>query len=77
MNIVCENLDALNGVLKVQVGADDYKSKYDKTLVDYRKKANIPGFRPGKAPMGFIVKQYGKAVLADELNRLVNDGTNS
>jgi|688.fasta_scaffold19951_2 trigger factor len=74
MNIVCENLDALNGVLKVQVGADDYKSKYDKTLVDYRKKANIPGFRPGKAPMGFIVKQYGKAVLADELNRLVNDG---
>ena len=74
MNIVCENLDALNGVLKVQVSADDYKSKYDKTLVDYRKKANIPGFRPGKAPMGFIVKQYGKAVLADELNRLVNDG---
>jgi len=74
MNIVCENLDALNGVLKVQVSADDYKSKYDKTLVDYRKKANIPGFRPGKAPMGFIIKQYGKAVLADELNRLVNDG---
>ena len=60
--------------MKVQVSADDYKSKYDKTLVDYRKKANIPGFRPGKAPMGFIVKQYGKAVLADELNRLVNDG---
>lgn len=74
MNIVCENLDALNGVLKVQVSVDDYKSKYDKTLVDYRKKANIPGFRPGKAPMGFIIKQYGKAVLADELNRLVNDG---
>lgn len=74
MNIVCENVDALNGVLKVQVGVDDYKSKYDKTLIDYRKKANIPGFRPGKAPMGFITKQYGKAVLADELNRLVNDG---
>lgn len=76
MNIVCENVDALNGVLKVQVGTVDYKEKYDKTLLDYRKKANIPGFRPGKAPMSFIVKQYGKAVLADELNRLVNDNMN-
>jgi len=74
MNIVCENVDALNAILKVKVSAEDYKSKYDKTLVDYRKKANIPGFRIGKAPMGFIIKQYGKAVLADELNRLVNDG---
>jgi trigger factor len=73
MNIVCENVDALNGVLKVQVGTEDYKDKYDKTLTDYRKKANIPGFRPGKAPMSFITKQYGKAVLADELNKLVND----
>ncbi len=74
MNIVCENVDSLNAILKVQVSTDDYKSKYDSTLTDYRKKANIPGFRPGKAPMGFIVKQYGKAVLADELNRVVNDG---
>jgi trigger factor len=73
MNIVCENVDALNGVLKVQVGTEDYKDKYDKTLTDYRKKANIPGFRPGKAPMSFITKQYGKAVLADELNKLVNE----
>lgn len=73
MNVVCENLDALNAVLKVEVAAADYKEKYDKTLTDYRKKANIPGFRPGKAPMSYITKQYGKAVLADELNKLVND----
>ena len=73
MNIVCENVDTLNGLLKVHVGTEDYKEKYDKTLIDYRKKANIPGFRPGKAPMSFITKQYGKAVLADELNKLVND----
>ncbi len=73
MNVVCENVDALNAVLKVEVSSADYKEKYDKTLLDYRKKANIPGFRPGKAPMPYIVKQYGKAVLADELNRLVND----
>jgi len=73
MNVVCENIDALNAVLKVEVAAADYKEKYDKTLADYRKKANVPGFRAGKTPMSFIKKQYGKAVLADELNRLVND----
>lgn len=73
MNVVCENVDALNAVLKVEVAAVDYQEKYDKTLVDYRKKANIPGFRSGKTPMSFIKKQYGKAVLAEELNRLVND----
>lgn len=72
MNVVCENIDALNAVLKVEVAPTDYKEKYDKTLLDYRKKANIPGFRPGKAPMSFITKQYGKSVLADELNRMVN-----
>jgi trigger factor len=73
MNVVCENIDALNAVLKVEVAAADYQEKYDKTLIDYRKKANVPGFRAGKTPMSFIKKQYGKAVLADELNRLVND----
>jgi trigger factor len=73
MNVICENIDALNAVLKVEVSAADYKEKYDKTLTDYRKKANIPGFRVGKTPMSFVKKQYGKAVLADELNKLVND----
>jgi trigger factor len=73
MNVVCENIDELNAVLKVNIEAADYKEKYDKTLADYRKNAKIPGFRPGKVPMGMIVKQYGKAVLADELNKLVND----
>jgi len=73
MNVICENVDALNAVLKVEVAPADYQEKYDKTLTDYRKKANVPGFRAGKTPMSFIKKQYGKAVLADELNRLVND----
>lgn len=73
MNVICENIDALNAVLKIEVAATDYKEKYDKTLSDYRKKANIPGFRAGKVPMSLITKQYGKAILADELNKLVND----
>lgn len=73
MNIICENIDELNAELKVHIESADYKEKYEKTLADYRKKANIPGFRSGKVPMGLIVKQYGKAVLADELNKLVND----
>ena len=73
MNVIRENVDALNAVLKVQIAPEDYKEKVDKALADYRKRANIPGFRQGKVPMGLIKKQYGKGVLADELNKAVND----
>lgn len=72
MNVTKENVDGLNALLKVKVEANDYKDKVDATLADYRKKANIPGFRPGKVPLGFVKKQYGKAILADELNKLVS-----
>ena len=60
MDITRENTDALNAVVKVDIIADDYQSKVDKILVDYRKKADIPGFRKGHVPMGMIKKQYGK-----------------
>lgn len=73
MEVVREDIDALNAVLKVKVAPEDYKEKVDKTLADYRKKANIPGFRKGKIPMGVIKKQYGKPVLAEELNKVIND----
>lgn len=73
MNVTRENVGELNALLKVQVEAADYKDRVEQTLTDYRKKANIPGFRQGKVPMGMIKKQYGKAVLADELNKLVSD----
>jgi len=73
MNVIRENVDALNAVLKVQIAPEDYLGKVEKALEDYRKRANIPGFRKGKVPMGLVKKQYGKGVLAEELNKTVNE----
>ena len=73
MNVIREDISAQVAVLKIQVSPEDYKTKVDSALDKYRKQAKIPGFRPGKVPMGMIQKQYGKAVLAEELNKLVND----
>ena len=70
MNITRENIDALNAVVKVDIAKEDYSDKVEKILTDYRKTANIPGFRKGHVPMGMVKKQYGKAVLVDEVNKL-------
>ncbi|PKR80857.1 trigger factor [Brumimicrobium salinarum] len=74
MNITKENVDELNAILKVTVEKEDYQEKVDSTLKDYRKKANIPGFRKGKVPMGIVKKQYGQNILGEELNRIVSEG---
>jgi len=76
MNITRENIDALNAVVKVDIAKEDYSDKVEKILVDYRKSANIPGFRKGHVPMGMVKKQYGKAVLVDEVNKLLQDALN-
>lgn len=73
MNITRENIDELNAVVKVDITKGDYSDKVEKILSDYRKTANIPGFRKGKVPMGMVKKQYGKAVLIDEVNKLLQD----
>ena len=73
MNITKENIDALNAVVKVDIVADDYQEKVTKILNDYRKKANIPGFRKGHVPMGMVKKQYGKSIMVDEVNKLLQD----
>ena len=73
MNIQFEAPDKINGVLTITVEKEDYNEKVEKTLKDYRKRANVPGFRPGMAPMGMIKKQYGTAVKVDEINRLLGD----
>ena len=73
MNITQERIDELNAVLKVNITPDDYKKPVDEALRKYSKKVNMPGFRPGMVPMNLVRKMYGKAVLADELNRLVAD----
>jgi trigger factor len=73
MNITRENIDALNAVVKVDIAKEDYSDKVEKILSDYRKSANIPGFRKGHVPMSLVKKQYGKAVLVDEVNKLLQD----
>ena len=74
MNVVKEKVNKLNAILKVEIKLEDYQSKVKSTLEKYRKTAKVPGFRPGHVPFGMIQKQYGKTVLADELNKLSNDG---
>ncbi|WP_378185659.1 trigger factor [Aquimarina sp. W85] len=76
MNISKEQLDDLNAVVTVDIAKADYSDKVEKILKDYRKTANIPGFRKGHVPMGFVKKQYGKAVLVDEVNKLLQDALN-
>jgi len=73
MNITKENVDDLNAVLKIQVEKTDYEGNVEKVLRDYRKKANIKGFRPGMVPIGLIKKMYGRAVQIDEINKVVTE----
>jgi trigger factor len=73
MNISFENADKINGLLTITVESADYQEKVEKTLKDYRKKANFPGFRPGMVPMGMIKKQFGPQVKVDEINRLLGE----
>ncbi|MEO0573346.1 MAG: trigger factor [Bacteroidota bacterium] len=76
MNISKEQIDHLNAVVKVAITKEDYEKKVNDILKNYRKQANIPGFRKGQVPMGLIKKQYGKAVLVDEVNKLLQDNLN-
>ncbi|RNL83745.1 trigger factor [Sinomicrobium pectinilyticum] len=73
MDITREHIDELNAIVKVAISKDDYSDKVATVLNDYRKKANIPGFRKGHVPLGLVKKQYGKAVLVDEVNKLLQD----
>lgn len=73
MNVLRTDIDAVNAVLTLQVSESDYAEKVEKTLKDYRKKANVPGFRVGMAPMGLIKKMYGRGVKADELNKVMQE----
>ena len=73
MNIERKNIDEVNLTLTMQVEKADYMEAVDKALKNYRKNANIPGFRRGCVPMGLIKKQYGKAVEAEELNKKVGE----
>lgn len=73
MNITKKDIDKLNAVLTVEISKDDYSAKVEKVMNDYRKNANIPGFRKGQVPMGMVKKQYGKAILVEEVNKLLQE----
>jgi trigger factor len=73
MNVTTKKTNDLNAILTVSIKEEDYREAVDKTLVDYRKKANIPGFRPGKVPAGLIQKQFGKAILVEEVNKMLQE----
>ena len=73
MNISFENPDKINGLLTLTIEKEDYEKDMEKTLKDYRKKANVPGFRPGMVPMGLIKRQYGEAVKVDTVNKLLGE----
>ncbi len=72
MNVELKNSDAVNATITVTVAKDDYAERVEKKLKEYRRKANIPGFRPGMVPMGIIKKMYGKAIAAEEVNDLLS-----
>ena len=73
MNISHENVDAINAVVNVALAPEDYNPQVDKEIKAQAKKAKLPGFRPGQVPVGHIRRTYGKSILFDEINKLVNE----
>ena len=77
MQITRTDVDALNAKVAISIEQNDFVEKVNKILKDYRKNANIPGFRKGHVPMGMIKKQYETAVTADEVNKLLQENLNN
>jgi trigger factor len=71
MHITKENVGELNAFVTIKLDPQDYESQYNHALKDYRKKINLPGFRVGQVPMGIVKKKYGKSVLAEEINKVL------
>ena len=77
MNISKKQLDTLNAEINITLDQADFQPKVDTILADYKKTANVPGFRKGHVPMGMIKKQYGKSVLVEEVNKLIQESLNN
>lgn len=73
MNISLKNIDAVSGIVKLEIGKEDYAGQVDKSLRNFRQKANVPGFRKGMVPMGMVKKMYGKHLLVEEVNKLISE----
>jgi trigger factor len=77
MNITKEAVNDLNAIIHINLKEEDYIGEVNSQLADYRKKASIPGFRPGKVPMGMVKKMYGKNVMVEAVNKKVSEGLNN
>lgn len=73
MNVSLTNVDSVNAILQISVAKADYQEKLDSALKTFRKKANVPGFRPGTVPVGMVKKMYGKSIMAEEINKIVSE----
>ncbi len=73
MNIVRKDIDSANATLTISIEKADYSENVEKKLREYRKKAQVPGFRPGMVPVGLMKKMYGKSILAEEINKMLSD----
>lgn len=73
MNVTFKKLDDLNAIISIEVKNEDYQDNLNKQFKDYRKKAKIPGFRPGAVPLGMVKQMIGKSVLFEEVNRLTSE----
>jgi trigger factor len=73
MNIVQNNIDALNAEITIKLEPADYKKRFENALKKYRKNAQMPGFRPGHVPASLIKQRFGKSLLAEEINTVLQD----
>ena len=74
MKVSKKDIDKLNSIISIDIEKNDFESNVENVLKDYRKRANIPGFRKGHTPIGLIKKQYGLSVKVDEINKLIQKG---
>lgn len=73
MNVKFEKVDAVNGLITVEMEKADYADNVEKALKDLRKKAQLPGFRPGQVPMGLLKKRFGAECTAEQVNKLLGE----
>ena len=73
MNVSLLNNDTVSCIVKLEIEKNDYEAQVEKSLRQFRQKANMPGFRKGMVPLGLVKKMYGKSVLAEEINKLVSE----
>lgn len=73
MNVSFEKVDKVNALLTIQIEKADYEKKVSAALKDFRKKASLPGFRPGMVPTSLLKKRFGTDILAEQVNKILGE----